>query len=163
MNNYIKAILLFLFFQFPLASVLRGAMTDVGGIVGIEDTFWINIAGGFAGTVMGTMAMIKRVRSDAPWILTPFGKTIVFGFLHYGFQELWLISLSGVGSNGSPQTSANILTAFDYLIRFPSWIFPDKHWALFLSTFFWSAVFFYVISLAEKKKLDAKLRALRGK
>jgi hypothetical protein len=157
-NRYSRGILIFLFFWYIVGPVISGLIHSVAGIVGITNFYrgpepWMNTAGSLTGAVVGVFFAVKRIKSNIPWKMTAYRRALLFGCFYFVFQQIWLVFLFGIGDLGSPsKILTSLLTALDYVIRFPSAIFIEGYWTLLVNSAVWAAGFSLILKMLEKKK-----------
>jgi hypothetical protein len=157
-NRYSRGILIFLFFWYIVGPVIGGIIHLSAGIIGLADFHkapeaWANSAGSLIGAAVGVFFAVKRIRTNIPWKMTAYRRALMFACFYFVFQELWIIFLFGMGDLLSPsQALKTIFTALNYVIRFPSAIFAEGYWTLFLDSLCWAAGFYFALKIIEKKK-----------
>jgi hypothetical protein len=157
-NKYLRGFLIFLFFWYFAGPVIGGIIHLSAGIIGIGDFHSgpgtsANLAGSFIGAAIGLFFAVKRIRTNRPWKMTAYRRALMFACFYFVFQELWIVFLFAIGELSSPSKALTaILTALNYVIRFPSAIFGEGYWTLFLDSVCWAAGFYFVLKITEKKK-----------
>jgi hypothetical protein len=157
-NRYSRGILIFLFFWYIVGPVIGGIIHLTAGIIGITDFHkgpepWTYTAGSLIGIAAGVFFAVKRIRTNIPWKMTAYRRALLFACFYFVFQELWIVFLFGVGDILSPSKALKtILVALNHVIRFPSAIFGEGYWTLFLNSVCWAAGFYFVLKVIEKKR-----------
>ncbi len=162
MNRFAAAVVTFVFFWAFVGPVFVGLLTLFALATGLVSdisqgaSLWTVQAGSLIGTFLGLFFAAQRIRRNAPWELTIFRKTVIFGCVYYVAQALWLLFLFAVSGGGDAGAAG---MAVDFAVRFPASILAASkegltlhYLGLFISSAFWAAVFYLAASYMKKRR-----------